>query len=80
MAKKLKEIFQKYHFSFYIESPTNQQFIILNNHQIEKLKNHEAFSFWERLKEQETVVRFATSWATEEEDIQALDSLLSTIL
>jgi threonine aldolase len=80
MAKKLKEIFQKYHFSFYIESPTNQQFIILNNHQIEKLKNHVAFSFWERLNEQETVVRFATSWATEEEDIQALDSLLSTIL
>ena len=71
MAKKLKEIFQKYHFSFYIESPTNQQFIILNNHQIEKLKNHVAFSFWERLNEQETVVRFATSWATEEEDIQA---------
>ncbi len=80
MAKKLKEVFLKYGFSFYLESPTNQQFIILNNHQLEKLKKHVSFSFWERLKEQETVVRFATSWATKEEDIQALDSLLSTIL
>lgn len=80
MAKKLKEVFQKYHFSFFLESPTNQQFIVLNNQQMEKLKKHVSFSFWGQLNGDEAVVRFATSWATKEEDIQALDSLLSTIL
>ena len=34
------------------------------------------FSFWEAYDEDHTVVRFATSWATREEDVAALTELI----
>lgn len=76
MAEKLKQIFQKKGYAFYIDSPTNQQFVILENDQMERLQKEVAFSFWEKYDETHTVVRFATSWATEEADLQRLNQLL----
>ena len=40
------------------------------------LENKVVMSFWEAYDETHTVVRFATSWATREEDVDALISLL----
>jgi threonine aldolase len=76
MAELLKEGLHKKGYTFYLESPTNQQFILLRNERMEQLKNHVAFGFWERPDADHTVVRFATSWATTEADIQALMELL----
>ncbi len=76
MAEKMKEIFSAKGYGFYIESPTNQQFIILDNEHIENLKKHVAFSFWEKLDDTHTVVRFATSWSTTDEDLKALKEAL----
>jgi threonine aldolase len=76
MAKKLKAVFENKGYRFFMDSPTNQQFIILPNQQMEKLKQQVAFSFWEEYDENHTVVRFATGWSTTEEDIDYLDSLL----
>lgn len=72
MAEELKSLFRAKGFRFYVDSPTNQQFIILEDRQMEKLGRQAAFSFWEKYDEKHTVVRFATSWATEQEDIDAL--------
>lgn len=76
MAQKLKEIFAKKGYRFFIDSPTNQQFVILNNEKLEMLKPNVAFSIWEPLDESNTVVRFATSWATTEEHLEQLYKLL----
>ncbi len=76
MAEALKQVFREKGYSFYLDSPTNQQFIILENGKMEALKTEVAFSFWEKYDETHTVVRFATSWATRREDIDALDKLL----
>lgn len=76
MAEKMKEIFSAKGYGFYIESPTNQQFIILDNWHIENLKKHVSFSFWEKLDDTHTVVRFATSWSTTDEDLKALENAL----
>ena len=76
MAQKLKEIFSKKGYEFFIDSPTNQQFVILNNKKLEMLKPKVAFSTWEPKDEDSTVVRFATSWATTEEHILQLEKLL----
>lgn len=72
MAQILKESFQKRGYPFLLESPTNQQFIILENEQMKKLGEKVRFSFWEKVDEGHTAVRFATSWATKEEDIARL--------
>lgn len=76
MAEMLKQGFIQKGYHFYIDSSTNQQFIILENTQMEALKKDVAFSFWEKYDEMHTVVRFATSWATKEEDVRALLDLL----
>ena len=76
MAKILKEGFQKKGYAFYIDSPTNQQFVILENQEMEALSKRVAFSLWEKYDEGQTVVRFATSWATTEDNIQTLMGLL----
>ena len=60
-AALLKEVLRENELPFYLESPTNQQFVVLENEQMEALKPHVAFSFWEKLDEKYTVVRFATS-------------------
>lgn len=79
MAEKLKDGFKERGYSFYLDSPTNQQFIILSKPEIEKLKDKVSFDYWDKLDEEHQVVRFATSWATKEEDIEALMELLDTL-
>lgn len=76
MAEDLKRLFREKGYRFYLDSPTNQQFIILEDSQMQKLQQEVAFSFWEKYDESHTVVRFATSWATTEEDIERLGKLL----
>lgn len=75
-AQKLKDAFRRKGYHFFIESPTNQIFVILSNEQIKALKEQVVFSFWEKYDETHTVVRFATSWATTMEDINRLIELL----
>ena len=76
MAEKLKNGFTDKGYRFYFKSPTNQQFIILENKKMEQLAESVSFSFWESLDENHTIVRFATSWATRESDIDLLLELL----
>ena len=59
-----------------IPSPTNQVFVVLENEQMKRLAEQVSFGFWERYDETHTVVRFATSWATTPEAVDALCALL----
>lgn len=79
MANQLKDGFQKRGFSFAWESPTNQQFVLLENGILEQLKDQVAFSVWEKADENHTVVRFATSWATKKEDLDQLWTILDQL-
>lgn len=79
MAEKMKKTFTKEGFSFYIDSPTNQIFIVLDNKVKSELEKKVRFGFWETYDETHTVVRFATSWATKEEDIDELANILHDI-
>lgn len=75
-ANKLKTILKAKNYKFYLETDTNQQFVILENTQMEKLRQQISFSFWEKYDENHTVVRFATSWATPQESIDKLNNIL----
>ena len=76
MAEKLKSLFTQKGYRFFIDSPTNQQFIILDNEKLKELSEKVEFSFWETYDKTHTVVRFATSWSTGESDLSALGELL----
>ena len=75
-AAVLKKGLQEKGYRFLLESPTNQQFIILEDTRLEELRKYVQFSFWEKTDASHTAVRFATSWATRMEDVQKLLSLL----
>ena len=76
MAEKLKKIFADKGYRFFLESPTNQQFVILENSKLKELEKKVSFGFWEKYSDTETVVRFATSWSTTEEDLKYLASII----
>ncbi|MGM0216612.1 threonine aldolase family protein [Enterococcus sp. AZ109] len=72
MAEKLKTGFTEKGYKTLIDSPTNQQFFIIDNAKLEELSEKVKFSFWEKYDDQHSVVRFATSWATTEEAVAEL--------
>jgi len=76
MAQLLKNAFQEKGYRFYIDSPTNQIFIVLDNQKMKLLSEKVSFSFWEKVDCEHTVVRFATSWATQGDAVSALIQLL----
>lgn len=76
MAELLKKGFAERGYTFFLDSPTNQQFIILENRQLEDLGQKVVFEIWEPLDGDHTVVRFATSWGTKKEEIEELLSLI----
>lgn len=76
MAEKLKEVLRDKRLPFAWESPTNQQFVIMDDRKMEQLREKVVFSFWEKADQNHTVVRFATSWGTKEEEIEELRNLL----
>lgn len=76
-AQKMVEILKKKGFTLYLESPTNQQFVLVPNEMLETLKQKGiVYGFWEVVDDQHTVIRFATSWSTSDQDLQALEELL----
>ncbi len=79
-AEELKTIFRDRGYAFFIDSPTNQQFIILPNAVMEALKaNDVIFTPWEPYDEDHMVVRFCTSWATKSQQLASLAKLLDQI-
>ena len=48
MAEKLKQLFAEKGYRFYLDSPTNQQFIILENEKLQELSGKVDFSIWEK--------------------------------
>ena len=75
-AMELKAALKAKGYEFLAESPTNQQFPIMENAQIEKLAEKFGFETWGRIDAQHTAVRFVTSWATPQEAVQQLISEL----
>ena len=76
MAEYLKEVFVSKGYTMHVDSPTNQQFVVLSNERAEALQEQVAFEFWEKIDDEKSVYRFVTSWATEKESIDKLKELL----
>jgi len=75
-AEQMKEVLRKKGCAFFLDSPTNQQFIVLEDARLAELQKKIRVSFWEKPDAEHTVVRLATSWATTEEQIQRLEEAL----
>ena len=79
MATRLKAIFKAAGIPLAVDSPTNQQFVVLKRNQYTALSEKIKFEIWEPSETDEIVCRFVTSWATTEADIQGLEQALSEL-
>ena len=80
-VKELIEVFEKHGISFFLKSPTNQQFLIMEKGLLQKLDEAGViYSAWEPYDDNHMVVRFCTSWATSSEQIQELDQILDELM
>ena len=76
MAEKLKKALMEKGYTMYLDSPTNQQFVLLDNKKKKELLEQVDFDFFENYDSEHTVMRFITSWATREEDVDRLIEIL----
>lgn len=72
LAMRLKDAFTKKGYGLRFDSYTNQQFPILPNGHMERLKEKYTFAFWEAVDDSHSAVRFCTSWATQESAVEEL--------
>ena len=78
-AMQLKAAFQRNHIPLAVDSPTNQQFVILTPEQENKLGARYIFEQQGRTENGDYIVRFCTSWATKEEELRQLIHDIDTL-
>lgn len=72
LAEKLKDELTAMGVTFMMDSPSNQQFPILPNTVLDVLREKYSFEFNSKIDAEHSAVRFCTSWATKEENIDML--------
>lgn len=72
LAMKLKEALADVGYAFMIDSPTNQQFPIVSDEALKQLRKKYSYAYQMRIDATHSAVRFCTSWATREEEVDQL--------
>lgn len=76
LAMRLRHLFtERLGYRPFIDSPTNQQFYIIPNTDLDRLRSHIGFEVWCPVDATHTACRFVTSWATTEQEIAALERI-----
>lgn len=63
-------------YQLYMENPTNQIFVVMDNKSLKAFGEKVVYGFWEKYDDDHTVIRIAISWATSEEAVEALKKIL----
>ena len=71
-AEKIRNELKNLGFEIFIDAPTNQIFVVLSDAQLKIFSERVAFSFWEKISADKTVIRLATSWATQDDEVEKL--------
>ena len=79
LAQRLKKAFVERGYQSFVDSPTNQQFFRLPNAVVDHLLEGASFEMWGPRGEEWSDVRFVTSWATTDSDIDQLIALLDSV-
>jgi threonine aldolase len=72
MAQKLSTAITSSGYTLAAQTESNQVFPVLPDSKIETLKEMFDFYVWEKLDDQRSVIRLVTSWATDEQQVDAL--------
>lgn len=79
MADILREGINNLGYYFFVNSPSNQIFPILNNSVLNELEKYYGFSIWEKIDENRSAIRLVTSFATKKEVCKEFIKVLARI-
>lgn len=74
-AEELKALIREKGWEFYLDSPTNQQFVLFDEPTMDRVRQKIGFDIWDRYDDNRWIVRFTTSWSTTDEELQTLRDL-----
>ncbi len=78
LADRIRAALKEKGIRVYYNSPTNQLFPMLTDEQMNKIKNDFSFCYWCKNGDLH-VVRFCTSWATQEGDVETLIDAINAL-
>lgn len=75
-AHIIREDLRSKGYHLYMENPTNQIFVVMENEALKTFGEKVVYGFWEKYDNSHTVIRIATSWATSDEAVEDLKKIL----
>lgn len=78
-ANRIRSLLRQRGLPLWIDTPTNQIFVTLENSQLARLQEQVQLGIWEPVDATHTAVRLVTSWATRMDDVEQLGQLLSAL-
>lgn len=78
-AEKITQCLKENGFPLFVDSPTNQIFVVFTMEEILKLSENIGFEINEKIGADKGVVRFVTSYATTDREVEILCSLLDRL-
>ena len=78
-ADRLRTVFAELGYPLYVPGTTNQTFVIMPEAVLSRLSEQFTFTTEKRIDPQHRAVRFCTSWATQEQNVDALCDALRVI-
>ena len=71
-AERIRKALKEKGYRLALQAPTNQIFVLLEKARVAALSEKVEVGFWENTDDSHTVMRIATSWATQPEDVDRL--------
>ena len=78
-AMQIKEALAERGIEFLVNSPTNQQFVILTREMFDAISKHFHIALWENLEGGRVAARICTSWSTPQDAVDKFCKLLKEI-
>lgn len=75
-ANRIRRALVELGYELVLENPTNQVFFSIDDRQVVALSARVEMGFWERTSDGRTIMRLATSWATDPADVDELIEVL----
>ena len=75
-ADQIRDTLTKCGYRLFLDSPTNQVFIVMENEAAAQLARKAEITLWEKYDDSHTMVRFVTDWATQQRDVDMLVEIL----
>ena len=78
-ALRIARVFAEAGVPAFLDSPTNQQFVVLTSAQLEALSEGFGFEYWQWVDEDHHCVRFCTSWSTRDHEVGSLAAAVAAL-